>query len=160
VVALRVDHTDLTDEGTNVDAHVVPVEHASGSLRRVDEDLDALLVSLDGELVRGDLLSDERTNVRLEHARSETHDDDGESKDTDGSVGLGDNRGSGGGDEDNMADEGDGDGNADGLVTTPVRIGNPGTEKRDGVDWRKQGKSAGRSEENERREGRTHPRTG
>lgn len=73
-----------------------------------------------------DLLGDHGTDVGLEHAGSDAHDDDGDSKDTDSSVGLGNDGRGGRGDEEDVTDHGDEDGPADRVVAAQVRVGDVG----------------------------------
>ena len=76
-----------------------------------------------------DLLDDQGRNIWLEATGSETHDDDTEHEDTEAGGFVGDDWRDGGDDKDDMTEDGNGDGHTDGLVSSPVLVGNPGTEK-------------------------------
>ena len=80
------------------------------------------------------MLGDKGGNVGLECSSSETHDDDTENEDTERSVGVFDDRGSSGGDKDQVTNLGDKDGVENGFETTEVGIGDPGSEQRADVD--------------------------
>ena len=87
----------------------------------------------DEELCALVLFRDEGRDVRLETTRAKTHDDDGDNETCQRAVGLLDNTRDRGDDKEDVAEESDTNGDADGLITTPVGIGDVGTEQRDDV---------------------------
>jgi hypothetical protein len=86
-VSLSVNHADLTNEGTDVDEEVEPVVNTGDSDSRVNNDTLGT-AGLNAHLLLGNLLGDKRGDVGLESSRSKTHDDESENKDTEGSVGV------------------------------------------------------------------------
>lgn len=60
---LGVDHSDLTDQGTNVDKHVKVHEQSSGGECWVDQQLFALFVLHDDSSLTNDLFGDHWRNV-------------------------------------------------------------------------------------------------
>ena len=133
-VAFSVDHADLTNQCTDVDEQVKVVVDTGGSDSGIDNDALALGGSLDTHLLLGNLLGNERRNVGLECTSSESHDDQAENENAEGSVWLGQDMWGRGGDEDEMTDFSDQDGVNDGLEATEIGIRNPSTEQRTAVD--------------------------
>jgi hypothetical protein len=113
--------------------HVKVVVDTGDSNGGIDNDALALL-DLDAHLLLGNLLGNQGRNVGLEGTRSESHDENTEDKDTQGSVGLVENRGSRGSNEDDVTYFGDNDRVDDCLEATEVGVGNPGSEERADVD--------------------------
>jgi hypothetical protein len=74
------------------------------------------------------LLCDEGGDVGLEATGAETHDDDGDDKTAEGTVGMVDDSGNGGNNEEDMADEGYGGRDTDGLEATPSCVGHVGAK--------------------------------
>lgn len=75
---LRVHHGDLADERADVDEQVEVHVDAGGRHDGVEDDALAGLGVADEELRTLVLLRDEGRDVRLEAARAEAHDDDGD----------------------------------------------------------------------------------
>lgn len=132
-VTLSVDHGDLTDKSTNVDEEVKPVVDTGDSDGGINNNTLGA-ASLDAHLLLRNLLRNERGDIGLESSSSETHDNESENENTKGSVRVGQNGRSSGGDEDQVTDFSDQDRVEDGLEATEVGVGNPGSEKRADVD--------------------------
>jgi hypothetical protein len=113
--------------------HVEVVVDTGDSDGGVDDDTLALL-NLDAHLLLRNLLGDQGRNVGLEGTRSESHDEDTEDKDTEGSVGLLEDGGGRGGNEDEVTNLGDNDRVDNGLEATEVGVSDPGSEERANVD--------------------------
>ena len=77
-----------------------------------------------------DLLGDHGTDVGLEHAGSDAHDDDGDGKESDSRVRLGNDGRGGRSDEKNVADHGNENGPANGVEPPQVSVGDVGAEQR------------------------------
>jgi hypothetical protein len=75
------------------------------------------------------LLGNKGRDVRLETSGTDTHDDETEGEDGDGSAGLGDDLGNGREDKEDVTDDGDDVGVLNGEVTSPVLISKPRTSK-------------------------------
>jgi hypothetical protein len=99
--------------------------NARSSGRRVDNLFLAILTDANVRLLVFVLLGDERRNVRLETTSTNTHDDETDGEDGNGSTRLGDDLGNGGEYEENMTNDGDDIGILDGEVTAPVLISKP-----------------------------------
>lgn len=121
-LTLGVDHSEGSRERSTVDQKVEVDVDASRSSSRVDNLLDAVLPDADIRLLVLVLLGDKRRNVRLETASSDTHDDETNGEDGDGSIGLGDDLRNRGEDEKNMTDDGNDVGVLDCEITTKVLI--------------------------------------
>lgn len=132
-VTFSEDHTKLTSQGTPVDEPVEPVVDTGGGDGRVDNDKLALAF-LDTERVVGKLLHDEWRDIGLEGTSSETCDEQTENEDTEGCVRLVHYRGDRRDNEDGVTDFSDENRVEDGLVTTQILVGDPGTEQRNDID--------------------------
>ena len=132
-VTFSEDHAELASEGTPVDEPVEPVVDTGGSDGRVDNDELALLLD-NVEGLFGKLFHDERGNVGLESTRAKTSDEQTEDEDAERSVGLVHDGGGSRDDENGVTDFSDEDRVEDGLVTTEILVGNPGTEQGADVD--------------------------
>ena len=131
---LGVHHRDLADQRTDVDEEVeVHVDLLRGH-DGVDDDTLARLRVADEQLVALVLLSDERRDVRLETASTDTHNDDRDDEARKRGIGTLDDAGDGGDDKQHMTDHGNCNRDADSLVTTPARVGNVRTEKGNDID--------------------------
>ena len=75
------------------------------------------------------LFSNEGGDVGLESTSTNTHDDKTNGKDSNGCIGLGNDLGNGGKDQQDMAHNGDDVGVLNREVTTPVLISDPGSEE-------------------------------
>jgi hypothetical protein len=131
-VFLRIDHTDLPDEGTDVDEQVEVHEQTGGSEGRIDDDSGPVSLR-DNRLLTGDLLGNQGGYVTLESTGTETHDDKSDNEETDDSVLLDDSR-NGTNSQEDVSDQDDDVGQLDGLVTTKVLIGQVGSQERSQVD--------------------------
>jgi hypothetical protein len=108
--------------------HVEVVVNADNGDSGVDNDALAF-DRLDAHLLKRNLLSNQGRDVGLEHARSQTHDDDAEDEDAEGRVWLVEDGGGSRSSEDHMADFGDDDSDENGVEAAEIRVGNPGTEE-------------------------------
>jgi len=132
-VTFSVDHGNLTNKGTNVDEEVEIVVDTGHGDSRIDNNTLAL-DNLDAHLLLGNLLGNKGRNVGLESTGSEAHDQDSENKDTEGGVGLVEDLGSRGGNEDEMTNFSNNDRVEDSLEATEVGVGNPGSEEGADID--------------------------
>lgn len=97
-ILLSVDHGDLADEGTDVDAEIEPQEDALCGDGRVDDDALARLERLDVHVLVAHLLDNQTVDIWLETTRTETDDEDGDYHAAEGAVGVGDDGRNGGDD--------------------------------------------------------------
>jgi hypothetical protein len=101
--------------------------------RRVDNLLSTVLPDTDICLLVLVLFGNEGRDVRLETTGTDTHDDQPNREDGNGSTGLGDDLGNGGEDEEDVTDDSDNVGVLDGEVTSPVFISKPRASERGDV---------------------------
>ena len=131
---LRVHHGNLTDQGANVDEEIEVHVNARGRHDGIDDDTLARLGVADEELCALVLFRDEGRDVRLETTGANAHDDDGDDEACQRAVALLDDTGNRRDDEEDVAEERDGNRNADGLVTTPVRVGDIRAKEGDDIN--------------------------
>ena len=74
-VTLRIRHSELPSQGTDVDEKVEPVVDSGRGDSRVDNDAFSTLQGPDLHPLAGDLLSHERRDVGLETSGTDAHDD-------------------------------------------------------------------------------------
>ena len=86
------------------------------------------------KLLAGHLLGDERRDVWLEAAGSDTHDDDADDESAESAVRMRNHTGSRRRDQDDMTSDGNQDRHPNSVEATEIRVGNVSTEKRDEVD--------------------------
>lgn len=132
-VALGVNHTQLTRQGTDVDEQVEVVVDTSDGDGGVND--DTLAISLhDLELVSLQLFNDQRRDVWLEGTSSESHDEQTNNEASQRTLLVIENRRDGRDDENDVTDFSDDDRVEDSLVASEVGVGNPGSKKGAAVD--------------------------
>lgn len=132
-VAFGIDHAELTGQSSDVDEQVKVVVDTGDSDGRVDD--DALSISLDNlELVGLKLLNNQRRDVGLEGASSETHYEKTDDEASEATLRAVHDRGDSRDNENDVTDLSDDDRVENCLVTSEVSISDPGSEKGADVD--------------------------
>ena len=130
---LRVDHSDLTDQRTNVDEQIEVHIDSRRSHDGVDNDTFAGLGVADEELVTLVLFCHKGGDVRLETASTQTHDNDSDDKACQRVVRVLNNARNRGDDQEDMTDDSDSNRDADGLKATPSCVCDVCAKQRDDI---------------------------
>ena len=120
----------LSDESPDIDHEIEVHVNSRGGNRGIDNDPLSGWKSVNPQVGVLALFGDQWRDVRFESTGTDTHDDDSDSETPESVIRVIDNGGDSGGDEENMANHSDSDSYANGLITTPVGIGDVGAKQR------------------------------
>jgi hypothetical protein len=126
-----------SEDGTDIDTPVEDEQVSLDSCLGVDDDLLSLLGVRDGGDLDGRLVTEQRSERRLDETSSEREADEEDDKQGE-SGGGGDDGGNGGNDQEEMGNNTDSGTDTDGLESTPLGVGDDSTE--DGDDVGQEGK--------------------
>jgi len=132
-VVLAVDHGQLASQSADVDEQVEVVVDTGRGGSRVDDDALAGGQRPDDHPLEIELLDDQGVDIGLEATGTDAHEDDADAERAEGAVGVLDDGGETGDDEDDVAENVNHEGGADGAVAAEVAVGDPGTKERHGV---------------------------
>jgi hypothetical protein len=129
-----------TEKSTDIDTPVEDEQVSLDSCLGVDNDLFSLFGVGDGGNLDGGLVTEQRSERRLDESSSESETDQEDDEQREGGVG-GDDCGDGGNDQKEMSNDSDSGTDTDGLESTPLGVRDDGTK--DGNDISEEGKHGG-----------------